>query len=390
MKSVLYYILTFLWSPQYVDLLFNASREYANANLWFEGLSFFQESSELPTRTVFDYSDFRNNIACFRIPSLVSYNTTLLAFAEARQHNCNDCGFSRIVYKISNDGGMSWSKMYFLTQNGLRAKNPTVFYDTHKQHIVIHYALGHTDTANCCPTESNWQAISSNGLDWKYTNISIYLGAFVGALPGPGNGFYIEHSNRYLLPYHYKTAYRKTGKTFVLYSDDSGETYVVSPSYMPRMDEASIAQWNCTHIYINMRNNHSSSCKCRALSFSNDSGEHWSPIERTPQLKEPICEGSATSTNHHTYFSNPSMFYARSNLTIHYKHFADTQWKQKRITNELCFSDYSSITPFQDSIKGVKQNIGVLWGACSFAVPFRVWCVFDRSWSIQFTRVRIT
>ena len=140
---------------------------------------------------------------------------------------------------------------------------------------------------------------------------------------------------------------------------------------------------------MNMRNDHTQEmCNCRAVSFSNDSGNHWSSPEYTPHFVSPICQGTMTSHLLYTFFVNPHMQYARSNLTLKFKHFDAKEWRSWQITNPLHFSDYTSMTVFNDSLHEI--NIGVLWGSCSYAVPFRTWCLFDRAWSIRFTRVPFT
>ena len=47
---------------------------------------------------------------CFRIPVLARTTTgNLIAFAEGRVANCNDAGDVRIVRRVSNDEGLTWS-----------------------------------------------------------------------------------------------------------------------------------------------------------------------------------------------------------------------------------------------------------------------------------------
>ena len=137
-----------------------------------------------------------------------------------------------------------------------------------------------------------------------------------------------------------------------------------------------------------MRNSHQTSCNCRGVAFSHNAGTDWSSISYANPLKDPICQGSTLSSQNYTYFTNPSMVYARSNLTIHYKPYSKTDWKHTRITDELCFSDYSSLAHFTDASTH-KNYLGVVWGSCKVAVPFRVWCMFEHSWEILFTRVFI-
>ena len=371
----------------YIQHLWNASKEYANAGLWWKGLFQPESTPLIPSVEIFNHNDAIQNIHCFRIPSIVGDGQTLYAFAEAREDSCDDCAYSRIVLKTSLDFGKSWSPIHFITHRGLRAKNPTSLYDNHQKKIVVHYMLCKNTlngTGQCVPGFANKQASSYDGIVWTIDDITLALYPYEGVFPGPGNAFYDAQQKRYLFPAHFCTAYRSCGKVFVYYSDDHGLTYSISKTKLAHMDEATISRWNESHLVLNMRTNHSNAtCNCRALSFSNDSGITWSEIVYESIMKDSICEGSSTSFLHFTYFINPSMYFARSNLTLFYKSLHQTQWQQKRITNEFAFSDYSSLLNIPIVMNG-QTFLGVMWGSCTFPLPFRVWCAFDKAWNIRF------
>ena len=379
-------------SYQYLNHIWNTSKEYADAEIWWEGM-FQPESTPLvPSVEIFGHSDLVDDIQCFRIPSVVSDGKKLYAFAEARQGSCEDCGFSRIVMKASHNFGKSWTQMYYLTQSKQRAKNPTSLYDSHESKIVLHYMLGENKSdgsGQCVPGLSNKQAISYDGNIWTIEDITAFLHPYDGVFPGPGNAFYDMDRKRYVIPAHYCTAYRECGRVFTYYSDDHGLTYRTSNTSIPHMDEATVSKWNNTHLVLNMRTNRSNTtCKCRALSFSRDGGDTWSNVVYEPMMKDPICQGSSASFHHFTFFVNPNMYYARSNLTLFYKSLKQTEWQKKRITNEFAFSDYSSLLNVPIFMND-HMYLGVLWSSCTFPFPFRVWCTFDNAWNIRFGWIQL-
>ena len=377
---------------QYTQHLWNASKEYATAGIWWQGLLQPENTPLVPSVEVFGKSDLVDSIACFRIPSVVSTGNMLYAFAEGRQHSCEDCGYSRIVLKTSVDQGHTWGPMLYLTDDGLRAKNPTSLYDNEKNKIVVHYTL--EGSGQCVTGQANKQAVShtSNNAIWTIEDITNDLVPYGGILTGPGNAFYDTHTKRYLFAAHYATAYRTAGKVVVYYSDDRGLTYTTSPTTLPHMDEATIARWNTTHLVLNMRNkpndNDSVSCSHRALSFSGDGGETWSGVQYDWQMRDSVCQGSSTSFQQFTFFVHPNMCSARANMTLMYRSIHQTDWEERRITNEFSFSDYSSVVQIPLMING-HLNVGVLWGSCTFPFPFRVWCGFDAAWTIRFGWVEV-
>jgi sialidase-1 len=383
-----------LYSP-YTQRVLNASKEYADANMWWQGLWEPENPPLVPSVEVFGRRDLVDDIACFRIPSVVSNGSQLYAFAEGRKHSCEDDGYSRIVMKLSNDWGHTWSTMCYLTDDGLRAKNPTAMYDINKHKLVMHYTLCSTNpdgTGQCIPTHANKQATSYNGHIWTIEDITNTFASDQGVFTGPGNAFYDTRTKRYLFAAHYGTAYRTDGKVIVYYSDDGGLTYTTSPTTLAHMDEATMARWNTTHLVLNMRNtpsvNDGVSCSHRALSFSGDGGETWSNVQYDWQMRDSVCQGSSTSFQQFTFFVHPNMCSARANMTLMYRSIHQTEWEERRITNEFSFSDYSSVVQIPLMING-HTNVGVLWGSCTFPFPFRVWCGFDAAWTVRFGWVEV-
>ena len=55
----------------------------------------------------------------FRIPAIISFHKTILAFAEGRVKGAADFGDINIVLKKSTDNGKTWSELSVVASNGL-------------------------------------------------------------------------------------------------------------------------------------------------------------------------------------------------------------------------------------------------------------------------------
>lgn len=377
---------------QLIDRFMNASNEYKKNNIWLRGLDIVNSDPFFTTKTIFSNKDYRENISCFRIPSIVNSDNNIMVLTEARLFNCSDCSQKGIVSKTSVDNGLTWSDMKWVVPPIHVAANPTSVYDDLNKKIILHYATGKTNLSgklDCVPSSDNWQIESYDfGTTWsKPYNISGFLGIHRGLLPGPGNGFQIKSNGRILIPGHYGTAERNYGYVIPYYSDDYGITWNTSNNLFPFQDEATIALIQDNILLLNMRNGHNNnSCKCRSISRSFNNGLDWTPLEYDPNIKDPICQGTSTTVNNTYFFINPNMYYSRSNLTIHYKSEISAEWKNLRITDEFTYTGYTGLTNEIIEIKGV-QYLGVIWTSCKLSLPFRVWCSLDDKWEVLFAKI---
>jgi sialidase-1 len=375
--------------PQLAERLLNASNEYKHNHIWLRGLDIINSKPFFPTYDVFTSRDLRDNIACFRIPSLVNNNNSLLALTEARLYNCSDCSQKGIVSKKSLDGGLTWSHWNWVVPPTQTAANPTTIYDTYNNKIILHYATGKTN-GDCIPSRDNWQLETYDfGDTWSTPyNISHFLKQYRGLLPGPGNGIQIAKSakpGRLVFPGHYGTAERSYGKVISYYSDDFGKEWKISENGLERQDESTLSVIDNGTLIMNMRNGHNNNtCQCRTISKSYDDGETWSEIEYEPELKDPICQGTSTNIEDTYFFVNPNMYYARSNLTIHYKKRWKDAWNVLRLTDAFIYTGYTGLTNQVIEINGEKY-IGIIWTACKLSVPFRVWCSLDDKWELVYS-----
>lgn len=274
-----------------------------------------------------------NGVADFRIPSLVATGKgTLIAFAEARLQSSSDCKSKYIAARRSVDNGTTWGPLVPVFGNKLptdeTAGNPTVVFDVQTGRIVVLFMIG--DAKHCNPGLSIMilDDDGSDGITWSTPrNISASLGAYAGALPGPGTAAQLPLSSawpgRIIFPAHLG-AYVSDA---VAYSDDGGDSWSLSETVFPKMDESVIAALPNGSLILNMRNNRLSACKCRAISRSEDGGKTWTPITFDATLIEPVCQASLVEIGNSLYFSNPASTTGRANITVRKSNDGGASWQ---------------------------------------------------------------
>lgn len=74
----------------------------------------------------------------------------------------------------------------------------------------------------------------------------------------------------------------------VWYSDDGGKTYNLSQTVLEKMDEAQLVELSDGRVMANMRNDHLTSCDCRAVATSSDGGKSFGSITYDTALISPV------------------------------------------------------------------------------------------------------
>lgn len=163
----------------------------------------------------------------------------------------------------------------------------------------------------------------------------------------------------------------------VFYSDDGGATFSLAapdtPTLLTGMDEVAIAELPNGTLVLNMRNNHATPCKCRAVSFSHDGGATWSPVVYDPVLISPVCEASLVGMNSRLYFSNPASTTARANLTIRRTLPDSTAWEETSlllVEGDL-WGGYSALVPSElvPAVAGSPGLGGILYERVNASRP---------------------
>ncbi|KAJ8608432.1 hypothetical protein CTAYLR_009590 [Chrysophaeum taylorii] len=251
------------------------------------------------TRGVF--SNGLANITCYRIPVVVETSLrSLLAFAEARHGSCSDSASREIAVRRSTDAGRSWGPVVFAA--GPLVQNPVAATTTTSGRVVLVFASKNA-SGNLA---GNGAAFSDDdGLSW--TQRAVDFGVASGWMPGPGAAAVL--GDRIVVASHRG----QNQIDYSSYSDDDGETWTTSPSFLEGVNEAAIAPIE-GGVMLNMRNKNAPT-EGRAISRSRDGGETWDPVTFDPTLVSPVCEASLVRING-SLFSNPASATARVNLTV--------------------------------------------------------------------------
>ena len=226
---------------------------------------------------------------CYRIPSLVATDRgSVLAFCEARKHNCNDDGDIDLVMRRSLDGGRTWDKARVIADEGAHtAGNPCPVVERQSGTVWLLFCRDNkrvllmkgTDDAQ---TWSRPAEVTKSVVDRSWH--------WVGT--GPGHGIQLSRG-RLLVPC-WADATPRLGEaqfSYVFYSDDKGDTWKLGGALdRNASDECEVVERSDGTLYMNMRSRQGKNR--RACATSNDGGTTWSPVKYDAQLPEPSCQGS--------------------------------------------------------------------------------------------------
>jgi sialidase-1 len=262
----------------------------------------------------------------YRIPSLITTKDgSLLAFCEARKDNRGDSGNIDLIVKRSTDNGLTWSSPIVVWDAGPEtAGNPCPVVDQKTGRIINilcwnlatdHGKDLHAGTAK--DTRRVFQTHSDDdGLTWtepKDITAAVKDPSWWWYATGPGIGIQLEkgiHKGRLVIPANHTTKDYYGAHT--LYSDDGGDTWSVSNTIKPTVNESQVVELSDGRLMMNMRSQGLAETKrprngYRSIAFSTNGGESWTPPRFDKTLGDPRCQGSIIRFNKDTLlFSNPN------------------------------------------------------------------------------------
>jgi sialidase-1 len=308
----------------------------------------------------------------YRIPSvIVTPKGTLLAFAEGRHGSAADSGDIDLVLKRSDDGGVSWSPLRVLVDNGPNsASNPCPVIDrttgtiwflstrnlaTDRESDIIAGKSEGTPTV--------W-AMSSrdDGLTWSAPveiTASVKAPGWTWYATGPGVGIQTR-SGRLVIPANHAEYPGGTHRSHLFFSDDGGKRWGLGASADPGTNESQVVELADGRLMLNMRNHPPRSVNSRMVAISNDAGRTLSGARPDEALIEPPAQASilrystaADQARNRLLFSNPASS-RRERLTVRVSYDEGATWPVARALYDGP-SAYSTLAVLPD------QSIGVLF-----------------------------
>ncbi len=278
----------------------------------------------------------------YRIPAVVvSKKGTVLAFAEGRNEG-DDSGDIDLILKRSTDNGKTWGAEILVWNDALNTCGnpcPVVDEETGRIWLLTTWNYGKDDESEIITKKSEYFRSpficysDDDGLTWSEpANISAGCKdpSWGWYATGPGFGIQLKkgkHKGRMIIPanHSYDDPNGKVRKgpysygAHVLISDDHGKTWRMSQPIIPGCNESQVTELSDGTLLMNMRSYNDK--YSRAISYSTNGGETWSPVEHDYQLVESRCQASILNYGDYKgrsyhLFSNPAVPIGRTHMTI--------------------------------------------------------------------------
>lgn len=319
----------------------------------------------------------------YRIPSIITTQKgKVIALCNRRIGTVGDDAKSvDLVYRVSNDNGVSWEPIQTLaTKKGwAMSLGSSVVNTTNGEILIIFEKSPNSQKAKREQKLSNeFKGIMvarsmDNGKNWKIEELSISPNSFgeTGNCHGSGTGITLRHSKykgRLLIPSRFALTNEDGERVLnrdhfncAIYSDDNGKTWITSEPLQAGTGEGCLTELLDGTIYYNSRSYHNDGK--RRIGYSKNGGETFTNFSTSKSLKE--CNGgtnaallslySLDNEYHFILFSNPPVHtwrkkidWDRKKMTIHISYNEGKTWHfVKRIFKGP--SGYSSMTKTVDN-----------------------------------------
>jgi len=330
------------------------------------------DAGPYPTRTVllehqYLFSGGDYNSASYRIPAITSRGQRVVAVADARRNNNGDLpGNIDIIARHSDDMGHTWSDPVIIADFGNSgASDPAIVYDRVTGDMICMFASHNGLFASTPSNKIRFQVSRSSdmGLTWSAPqehSADIYLPGWYAAWVASGSAHQLP-GGRIVAAIGVRQNSGNTISNFMIYSDDSGNTWQTSPGQAsPAGDEAKIVSLDNNDLLMAIR-----SPGARKVTRSHDGGATWDAPVAQPELVEPGVNGDLiryTSVKDgydksRLLFSVPNHVAQRRNLNVFVSYDEGNSWPVKRA---VCPgpSAYSALTTFDDGSIGLFYENG--------------------------------
>lgn len=355
--------------------------------IWVNAQGYRDFNEDIIENNTFLFKNGEKDYATFRIPSIVAldheiinakYGYTLehdlmIAMAEGRRDSSHDTGRIDLVYKTSTDLGKTWSDLRVMFTYGLdvvgKYGNPTPVLISETGELVVPYMTGTKENGYDYSTHIAKFTINSDMIlkkisdkDISFAKTDSSSGGTDGVrehtlMVGPGKGIELksgEHKGRLVIPAS------GGGHSYVMYSDDNGETWTKGES-AGTGNECEVAELNNGELVMVVRedigctNLHPE--QYQRLSYSKDGGKTWYRKTENTSLKSPICMSSIDTLSDGTLLMTyPNAFHTRVNLTFGISKDNGKTWNTKYIYNGA--AGYSCMVVDSENNVFVLSEIG--------------------------------
>lgn len=261
------------------------------------------------------FTSGKEGYASIRIPAVaVTKAGSVLAFAEGRMKPA-DQAENDIVMKRSTDGGVTWSPLRVLHEDGANSlNNPTVVQDQVSgrvflwyQRIPAHLKEHSAGTATGLEGPAIYRNFivtsDDDGVTWSapqdVTATTKRPQRATTIASGPGAGIQLTrgaHRNRLIIPFN-EGPYGQW-QNYAVFSDDGGRTWTygedVPGALLPNgkswINEVQMAEQPDGSVLLDTRQ--FGGARVRKTSVSRDGGRSWSPVAEVPELTDPSCMAS--------------------------------------------------------------------------------------------------
>ena len=331
----------------------------------------------------------------YRIPALLTLaDGRLLAVCEARAI-LSDHAQNKLVLKISDDQGSTWSEQRLIADAGENAlNNPLLVQDTYSGDIVLMYQQYPATRRDEVENPEQWvshagqdfpsnvhegavqegyeghicrtfvQRSADSGVTWSMpvdvtkqvkrpSGVTCYAG-------GPGVGIQLQHGlykSRLVMPF--TQGPWDDMKVYGVYSDDGGYKWQygdVAPAKAgEHANETQLAELSNGQIVLNARS-FQGDC-LRKSAFSDNGGQSWSALQNISDLIEPECQASIISLTENELitgllYCGPAHSSERCNGVLKLSHDNAASWQHLATIYTGSFG-YSSISQLDSSHIGV-------------------------------------
>jgi sialidase-1 len=298
----------------------------------------------------------------YRIPALaVATSGAILAFCEARKYTGRDSDQIDLFLRRSLDGGRTFGAIQVVaTQLDWVCGNPAPVVDRRSGTIWLLFCKNLKDgdeTAICegRAPRTVWVTHSDDdGASWaepQEITAEVKPADWSWYATGPCHGIQLErgpHAGRLVIPCDHIVMRHKSRAddpyySHVLYSDDGGATWQIGGRADEGSNESTVVETADGWLYLNSRNKRHlpEGGNYRAVAWSGDGGDSFSPSVRDAALPEPICQASVCRHSLPTaegpgrvLFANPADRGARDRLTVRLSYDECRTWPVARCLHE--------------------------------------------------------